>query len=117
MKKFAGGILASLKPQRTTGQELLKAARGGPGEKGYASPSKTLGAHQLAPVRKHEAPYSSPRDLAAVLLDSLFEHPEITDLFLDFDFIHEIGGFTEAGGWNITILFVMQDHSFPHYLC
>ena len=45
--------------------------------------------------------------LAAVLLDSLFEHPEITDLFLDFDFIHEISGFTKAGRWNITILFVM----------
>jgi len=55
--------------------------------------------------------------LAAVLLDSLFEHPKITDLFLNFHLVHEIGGFTEAGGWNITILLVMQDHSFPHYLC
>ncbi len=51
--------------QRTTGQELLRAAQGGPGEKGYASSSKTLGAHRLArlaakpraPVRKRDAHY------------------------------------------------------------
>jgi hypothetical protein len=38
--------------------------------------SKTLGAHQLAPVRKREAPYARRlADLAAAPLDGLFEHP------------------------------------------
>ena len=41
---------------------------------------------------------------------------EWNGLFLDFDFIHEIGGLTEAVGWNIAVLFIMQDHAFPHHL-
>ena len=47
LKKSANGVLASFRPSTYP--------------RGYASASKTLGAHQLAPVRKRDAHYSSRR--------------------------------------------------------
>ncbi|WHZ28444.1 MAG: hypothetical protein OJF51_003242 [Nitrospira sp.] len=77
LKKSASGVLASFRGLNVPGHELLRAARGGPGEKEYASPFRHWALTDSRPSADVTLIILRVADLAAALLDSLFKHPEV----------------------------------------
>ena len=90
LKKSASRVLASFRGSTYHRARAARAARGGVGENEYASPLRHWALTDSRPSADVTLIILRVADLAAALLDSLFEHPEVIPVSARTEKFHHI---------------------------